>query len=118
MSKLNLKQIQQAAITIWAVWNGRNGEIHGEPKKSAMMVANFVKNYLQEYNQAQVRENLITGGRHNHWTPPCVDRYKVNFDGAFDKSSTRGGIGVIIRNSEGFVMRAHIGHKERYFLSS
>ena len=50
MSGLSLKQIQQATTTIWAMWNGKNGEIHGEPEKSAMMVANFMRNYFEEYN--------------------------------------------------------------------
>ena len=77
MINLNLKQLQQAAITTWAVWNGRNGERHGEPKKSAMMVANFVKNYLEEYNNAQVKESLISEARPNHWTPLRQDRKSV-----------------------------------------
>ena len=76
-----------------------------------MMVANFVKNYLEEYNNAQVKESLISEARPNHWTPLRHGRYKVNFDGAFEKSSSRGGIGVIIQNSEGVVTRAHVGHK-------
>ena len=75
------------------------------------MVTNFVKNYLEEYNQAQVKQNLFTGGRHNQWTTPCVDRYEVNFDEALDKSFNKDGIGVIIQNSERPVIRAHMGHK-------
>ena len=54
---------------------------------------------------------MFTGGRHNQWTTPCVDRYEVNFDGALDKSSNKDGIGVIIQNFEGPVIRAHVGHK-------
>ena len=74
------------------------------------MAANFVKNYLEEYNNSQVRDNLINRVRLNHWTPPD-NMYKVNFDGAYEKLSNKGGIGVIIRNSEGVVMGTHVGHK-------
>ena len=56
----NQEQTQQAAITIWTIWNGRNGERQGEPKRPAAMSACFVKRFLEEYNNAQVKNNLIS----------------------------------------------------------
>ena len=54
---------------------------------------------------------MISKARPNHWTPSRHGRYKVNFDEAFEKSSSRGGIGVIIRNFYGVIIKAHVGHK-------
>ncbi|XWS64771.1 hypothetical protein CRYUN_Cryun05aG0032200 [Craigia yunnanensis] len=75
------------------------------------MAACFVKRFLEDYNNAQVKNNLISRVISSHWKPPAYNRYKVNFDGAYDKRSKKGGIGVIIRNYEGAVMGTHVGHK-------
>ncbi|XWS30696.1 hypothetical protein CRYUN_Cryun23aG0009300 [Craigia yunnanensis] len=40
---------------------------------------------------------------------PGSGRYKLNFDGAVNKATKMGGIGVITKNGEGAVMGAYAG---------
>ncbi|XVF53229.1 hypothetical protein PTKIN_Ptkin05aG0083200 [Pterospermum kingtungense] len=53
-----------------------------------------------KYNKAQHVESRRSGG----WKPTVGDCFKVNFDGAFSVHEKKGGVGIIIRNSEGEVM--------------
>ncbi|XWS59874.1 hypothetical protein CRYUN_Cryun08bG0159100 [Craigia yunnanensis] len=45
------------------------------------------------------------------WIPPSAGIYKINFDGAVNKTTKMGGIGVVIRNVEGAVMGAYAGRR-------
>ncbi|XWS71115.1 hypothetical protein CRYUN_Cryun03dG0110600 [Craigia yunnanensis] len=57
MTKLDKKAFQQFVIAVWFIWNGRNGEVQGEPRRPAGIVAGSVMQYIQEYNEGQLRRN-------------------------------------------------------------
>ena len=57
--RLKDEQLSQAACTLWSIWNGRNNEIHGEPRKPTQISADFVKQYLQEFNNAQTIDSNV-----------------------------------------------------------
>ena len=86
LEKLNPDQIQQAACTLWVIWNGRNNEVYGDPRINAQFAANFVKLYMEEFNSALSKkvENHSQWKQPQHWRPLGNGRYKLNFDGAVD----------------------------------
>ncbi|XP_022730181.1 uncharacterized protein LOC111285158 isoform X1 [Durio zibethinus] len=47
------------------------------------------------------------------WNQPINGLYMVYFDGALDRKVNKGGIGLIIRNSEGDIMGASVASMER-----
>ncbi|XVF88802.1 hypothetical protein PTKIN_Ptkin19aG0080700 [Pterospermum kingtungense] len=95
------EQIQQFIVTIWAIWNDRNGDLHGENHRPVHVTAKFVCNYLAEFNEANKRPPRTQQREQTHWKSPQYSELKVNFDGAFISTSNKGGIGVIIRNDIG-----------------
>ena len=82
---LKQQQVQQFAVTIWTIWNNRNGELHGEERKTSLAAINFVREYMVEYNQAQWPANGGMTMIQQRWKPPGIGLYKVNFDGALEK---------------------------------
>ena len=48
------------------------------------------------------------------WNPPPYGLYKVNFDGAWNKESTRTEIGVIIKDCEGEILKGHAANTMRF----
>ena len=106
VEKLNPVQMQETACTLWTIWNGRNTEVHGDPRINAQVAANFVKHYLEEFNNAQLKnaKNLCHWKPSQHWRPPNDGEYKLNFDGSIDLVAKKGGIRIIIRNAERLVM--------------
>ena len=44
---------QQLAIIAWTIWNGRNKDIFEGKRTRVEVEAQFVKNYIREYNLAQ-----------------------------------------------------------------
>ena len=109
LEKLNLEQTQQLACTLWVIWNRRNNEFHGEARKNSEAAANFVKQYLREFNavMAKVEDDQGRWQPSQLWRPISNDVYKLNFDGAINLVERKGGIGIIIRNDEGAVMGAY-----------
>ncbi|XVF56484.1 hypothetical protein PTKIN_Ptkin06aG0124800 [Pterospermum kingtungense] len=87
------EQVQQFMVTMWAIWNDRNSELHGENHMPAHVNARFVREYLVEFNEANKRPPRTQQKEQTHWKPPHYSEVKINFDGAFCSASHRGGIG-------------------------
>lgn len=67
----------------------------------------WAKKILVEYNYSSLGEPLayhqIRCGSVK-WFPPCPGFYKINCDTAIDSNKARVGIGIVIRDSIGFIM--------------
>ena len=101
LEKLNHEQMQQVTCTLWAIWNGRTNEIHGEQRKPAQVATNFVKQCIDELNTAHAKEIEVQDQWRpsQRWRPLGSGRYKLNFE-AVNKATKMGGIVVIIKNGE------------------
>ncbi|KAL4323109.1 hypothetical protein GQ457_11G008830 [Hibiscus cannabinus] len=69
---------------LWALWNLRNGNLL--PRK-----------------YYPILDSKISKPTRTRWNPPPRGLYKVNFGGVFDCNGKKGGVGIIIRDNEGFV---------------
>ncbi|XP_039021748.1 uncharacterized protein LOC120153958 isoform X2 [Hibiscus syriacus] len=78
---------------LWALWNFRNGNLVHEKGPSKKKNSDF------DFE----RPKRIVFARRIRWNPPPLGVYKVNFDGLFDDHGKKGGIGIIVRDNEGFV---------------
>ncbi|GMJ11969.1 hypothetical protein HRI_004866100 [Hibiscus trionum] len=80
-------------IILWALCNFRN------------------RNFVLEKDRGEKEKLGLSSERskptvfpvRTRWNPPPRGLYKVNFDVTFDGNGKRGGIGIIIRDNEGFV---------------
>ena len=61
---------------------------------------------VEEFCQLAEVPKQLAPSRTGRWTPPRVEWYKVNVDGAVFKESSSCGIGIIIRNERGELMGA------------
>lgn len=58
---------------------------------------------------------VLEGGWHAHsvrlslWIPPLYGILKLNFDGSYQNSTHKGGIGGVIRDFSGHIARTHSG---------
>ena len=76
---LNLKQLQELVITLWMIWNARNGELQGEERKPATVIAKSVTQYIAEFNAAQEKLPGNIAKPVHQWRPPTagVDRWRT-----------------------------------------
>lgn len=58
-------------------------------------------NYLHDYQRIHPPKKVIKKRRISHWTSPPSGRLKINIDGSFRLDKAAGGIGVVVRNSQG-----------------
>ncbi|XVF02819.1 hypothetical protein REPUB_Repub04eG0207000 [Reevesia pubescens] len=85
IKRMNQKQIQVLFLTCWALWMNRNGELHGEGRRSTMVTVEFINKYQNEFNDAQTRAPHGSAQIKNRWVPPPMDYVKVNFDAAMQE---------------------------------
>lgn len=90
------------------IWKDRNAEIHGEKRKPASVIVSGIRQYIDDYNKAQLLELRGCQQTQAKWLHPPLNAYKVNFDGAFKASTKTGGIKVVIRDVDGNLMGSKI----------
>ncbi|XVF50688.1 hypothetical protein PTKIN_Ptkin04bG0122300 [Pterospermum kingtungense] len=82
----------------------RNSEFRSEQHKSLHLVADRIMALIDEYNRVIKKINDSTLVIITRWLKPPPRVMKVDFDGAFDRAYSHGGIGIIIKDSEGFML--------------
>lgn len=102
--RFNKSQLQFLGATLWMIWKDRNAEIHGEKRKPASVIVSGIRQYIDDYNKAQLLELRGCQQTQAKWLHPPLNAYKVNFDGAFKASTKTGGIKVVIRDVDGNLM--------------
>ena len=60
--------------------------------------------YLQEFNEANVRHPKLARTQVVEWVPPSTTRYKVNVDGAVFMQQKTIGVEILIRDLHGQVV--------------
>ncbi|XVF86279.1 hypothetical protein PTKIN_Ptkin18bG0027500 [Pterospermum kingtungense] len=82
---LTTNQLQQFGFAAWYLWSLHIRELHGEKRPaSSVAIAKYV------------------------WTRPRIGLIKISFDAAYDKCLQTGGVGIIVRDHDGFVLAAKV----------
>lgn len=105
----------------WPVWHHRNNIVHGDGKASVAASVGFLQNYLTSFAEANLKSgdakgkgllypsqkgSSIPDGVKSNWQPPPVGSLKANVDAGWDSASRRTGIGVIVHDDRGYVVRS------------
>ncbi|XP_024195781.1 uncharacterized protein LOC112198926 [Rosa chinensis] len=99
---LNKDNWEKLLMLLWALWKNRNIKLWNDTSKNAqeIVVATFTwyAQFLQ-VQKIQPQNNAAKLGK--NWTPPSSHQLKISVDGAFLPSNDIGGIGGVIRRSDG-----------------
>ncbi|KAK3218059.1 hypothetical protein Dsin_012029 [Dipteronia sinensis] len=84
----------------WQVVHGLKGVKLGE-------VVSWAALYLSDFREAN-RRVLLLVARHQssvgNWQHPCLGRFKLNCNSAIDKLGRYVGVGIVIRDCDGYVV--------------
>ncbi|XVF35983.1 hypothetical protein REPUB_Repub19eG0019000 [Reevesia pubescens] len=103
---VNQEHFDKGLVLCRAIWYNRNKMVKNQRTSPAAAVCRFAEDYLAEFKKAQdvLFHEAVTAP--TKWLKPDVDKVKVNFDGALRCPLNAGGVGIVIRDHEGFVLGA------------
>ena len=100
---LNSPDIELFFTIAWRLWTARNDRIwdnHQIPTKEVYCQAGC---YVQEFlNQKESDQEQQLRPAH-YWIPPCNGDFKINVAVQCRKQSNNGSVGIVIRDSSGYV---------------
>lgn len=92
--EISNQDYERLLTILWALLSAKNGNLIPENDRN--------KKENSGLDQATMWKPTVFPTK-NRWIPPPMGLHKVNFHGAFDGDGKNGGIGIIIRDNEGFV---------------
>jgi hypothetical protein len=84
----------------WSLWTRRNSSNHGNARWNPNAVAKFVTKMVDDVLNIHEKEARQMRVVHAWKTPPHIF-LKLNVDGAFNETLSRGGTRAIIRDAQG-----------------
>ena len=102
-TSLSKERFGSLLVMLWFVWKERNKRVWNNKFLSQYQIFFQATTYLHTLRSVQPKSN---GNRRllRTWVPPPIGWLKVNIDGAFCASSSSGGVGVIVRDSDGRIV--------------
>ncbi|XP_075642607.1 uncharacterized protein LOC142613938 [Castanea sativa] len=97
--------IAQVVTTAWALWHNRKEVRCGGVRKSRQQIFRWASNHLREYRAAIAQDNPVASMTQQGvvWAPLWGGQFKINVDGAIFTKQKAVGVGVVIRDSEGWL---------------
>jgi ribonuclease HI len=121
-------------MMLWRIWFVRNELYHGKVPPPIAISKRFLESYCSSLLEIKQHPHAdVVRGKHvvqqptrmrseaNHlrrvvparWEKPQMGWMKLNVDGSYDSNSSKGGIGVVLRDSVGTVIFSACGFLER-----
>ncbi|KAL4271151.1 hypothetical protein GQ457_13G007950 [Hibiscus cannabinus] len=97
---------EEIFLTIWALWTARNKLIFKGQTQNPNVLSTFVRSYLSELNLLSARLNPQISVINKRWSSPPSSFYKINVDASFHSADSVAGLGVVVRDEEGFILGA------------
>ncbi|XP_050290377.1 uncharacterized protein LOC126728625 [Quercus robur] len=91
-------------MTAWGIWTNQNEVRHGKSRKPTSVLAQWTKEYLENYVMANHSTRPYKELVEATWQPPKPPWYKASMDGAVFSQQKETGIGVVIRDHHGAVV--------------
>ena len=105
--QLDQPELQELfAILAWSLWFCRNKIRVNELGKVPHDVVSWANNFRHEYQSIKKGTNADRQKENVKWVPPPQGWFKVNVDGAIFKETNKAGIGVVVCDSQGWVLAA------------
>ena len=90
----------------WNIWNNRNGIQHGEKPKTVAFLILEATRFVTEYQSLQDYPISLANSLSTRWTPPTIGVYKANVNNVVFRDQFIAGVGVLLRDDKGQVVRA------------
>uniref|UniRef100_A0A803NW04 Reverse transcriptase domain-containing protein n=1 Tax=Cannabis sativa TaxID=3483 RepID=A0A803NW04_CANSA len=128
---LSQEEFELLLCIMWVIWIDRNKIIHGDMNKDATAMALYAITYMNNYIKANSTKpptatlSSPSAANPSHtatdanvaamkarptagvpWTPPLLNKLKLNVDAAINTTDKILGIGAIVRNHDGQVVAA------------
>ncbi|KAL4377484.1 hypothetical protein GQ457_02G021740 [Hibiscus cannabinus] len=94
-----------------ALWFYRNNKVHNQGSQSIKDIASFVLSYVNDFGVSQkgsanVNSANVNNYSNDQWNPPDENHVKINFDASFNAAQRTSVSGVIVRDTNGYIMAA------------
>lgn len=73
----NVDLAKVVVMTAWAIWHNWNEVRHGGKKKTGSDLVHLAKQYLLEFNEANVTLPKLVRTQVEAWAPPSAARYRL-----------------------------------------
>lgn len=84
-----------------ALWTNRNDVIHGKSGKTGLLLVDWCRSYLEEYQAANNTPLKQPTQLEVNWFPPIFPSFKINVDVVVFSTQQAAIVGVIIHDHEG-----------------
>ncbi|XP_018820941.2 uncharacterized protein LOC108991215 [Juglans regia] len=108
---MDQESMEKVAVIMRGIWYRRNKYVFENKFWRPGNVVQMAVTGLEDYYSVNEKKTGLNKGKgedrgKSHWRCPVDVDFKVNFDGAFDQSSSKIGMGVVIRDKKGEVVAA------------
>ena len=101
IAKWEQAKVEKVIMISWKLWSNRNEVRNGGVKKTGQAVIHGALDYLVEYQSSQAGEIMQKTKCPTSWTPPPLNAYKINVDGAVFAANKSAGVGILNRDEGG-----------------
>ncbi|KAK8614414.1 hypothetical protein V6N13_122770 [Hibiscus sabdariffa] len=96
---------------IWALWFYWNNKVHDQGSQLIKDIASFVLSYVNDFGVSQkcsanVNSANVNNSSNDRLNPPNENHVKINFDASFNAAQRTSVSGVIVRDTNGYIMAA------------
>ncbi|KAM5569502.1 hypothetical protein ABKV19_016829 [Rosa sericea] len=113
---LKMETFEKLLMLIWGLWTNRNAMLWEDTAGTAPDILFKCLSWLDEFQKSRASASIMRSSTLHTWKPSCTAEFKLNIDGAFMPQMTKGGIGGLLRTSNGSVAAAF--HSVSQFVSS
>jgi hypothetical protein len=104
MNSISKKEFIKVLVTMWAIWFARRKVIFDEEYQSPLSTYCFINNFLEDMErleQVQPVKQKQPKPSCSKWIAPPENMVKVNVDAAVAKTSDKGAVAAVARESNG-----------------
>ncbi|CAL8999738.1 unnamed protein product [Prunus brigantina] len=104
-------------VTGWAIWEARNGKLWNNQTPKPEFTSSSAAVRLLDFVRARPQGAALGHGcsAPQPWTKPCTGSLKINVDGSWTAGNTYGGVGIVVRDSNGRFVAGRALHVENVF---
>ncbi|CAL8169219.1 unnamed protein product [Prunus armeniaca] len=104
-------------VTGWAIWEAQNGKLWNNQTPKPEFTSSSAAVRLLDFVRARPQGAALGRGCYapQPWTKPCAGSLKINVDGSWTAGNTYGGVGILVRDSNGKFVAGRALHVDNVF---
>ncbi|CAN1166125.1 Putative ribonuclease H protein At1g65750 [Linum perenne] len=105
------KVVQEALVVLWSLWKERNARVWDNKKLRPAWILKPGLEELADWLRAREKRNVVQQPmvqRCDRWHPPPRGELKCNVDGATFQAEGRSGMGAVIRDERGGLIKVRM----------